>query len=184
MFSQANKERIALFIDGDNLYGSLGILRWHVDFIKLRKLLTSDCAVFDCFYYTSWEPGDERRKDFNIFLVNNGFTVRKRNAQKIMKGGEVQMIKADTDILMTLDLITMQKNYDIAVLVTGDGDFCPVIDYLRSIGKRVVAVSAKFETTAIELVNSVDRFVDLATIRDIIERIPMGAGGKKDDKEN
>lgn len=173
MFSQSKNERIAVFIDGDNLYGTLSILGWQMDFAKLRSLITADCTIYDCFYYTSWDD-DEKKKNFAIFLINNGFTVKKRELQKIMQGGRVQKIKGNIDILMTLDIVVTRKNYDIAVLVTGDGDFCPVVEYLRSVGKRVVAISSKFEAASIELVNSVDRFIDLAEIREFVERMPAG----------
>jgi len=171
MFTQGKKERVALFIDGDNLYGSLAQLGWHIDFAKLRELLTADCNVYDCFYYTSWDD-DDRKKKFAIFLINNGFTVRKREQQRIHKGGKLVTIKSNTDIMMVLDMILTRKNYDIAVLCTGDGDFCPVVDYLRNNGKRVIAVSSKFDTASIDLVNSVDKFIDLSEIRRFVERVP------------
>ena len=182
MLSQDRNERIAIFIDGDNLYGSLSLLGWHIDFRRLRELLTADCRVFDCFYYTSWDE-DERKKKFAIFLINNGFTVRKREQQRIHKAGKLVAIKANTDIMMVLDMVTMKKNYDICVMVTGDGDFCPVVDYLRQNGKRVVAVSSKFDTACIDLVNAVDKFIDLPSIRKLVERIPSQIKEGSDEEE-
>jgi len=165
-----SKERIALFIDGDNLYGTLSYLGWQVDFTKLRELLAADCAIYNCFYYTSWEE-DTKKRNFAIFLLNNGFTVRRREQQRIQKSGREVAVKGDTDIIMAMDMMLTKRNFDIAVLVTGDGDFVPVIEYLRLHGKRIIAVSSKFESAAIDLVNSVDKFIDLAEIRKLIERV-------------
>lgn len=173
MFTQKG-DRVAIFIDGDNLYGTLNNLGWQVDFTKLRELLAADCYVYNAFYYTSWEE-DTRKRSFAIFLLNNGFTVRRREQQRIQKAGREVNVKGDTDILMVMDLLTTKKNWDMAVLVTGDGDFVPVVEYLRLHGKRIVAVSSKFESASIDLVNAVDRFIDLAEIRQFVERAPGAA---------
>jgi len=169
MFMQKSGERVALFIDGDNLYGTLSALGWSIDFIKLKDLLCADAQFYNAFYYTSWDE-DQRKRSFAIFLLNHGFTVRRREQQRITKGGKEVNIKGDTDILMVMDLLLTKKNWDIAILVTGDGDFVPAVEYLRLQGKRIVAVSSKFESASIELVNSADRFVDLEEIRTFVQR--------------
>lgn len=162
-------EKIALFIDGDNLFGTLGLLHWHIDFIRFKELLVADSTIYNCFYYTSWD-NDPSKKNFSIFMINNGFTIRKRDQLNIKKDNVVVNTKGDADVLMVMDLILTRDNYDIAVLVTGDSDFVPVVDYLRAQGKRIAVVSSKFESASIELVNACDIFIDLGEIRDIIER--------------
>jgi uncharacterized LabA/DUF88 family protein len=71
-------------------------------------------------------------------------------------------------------MITSMDSYDEAVLLGGDSDFVPVIQYLRTNGKKVICVGRK-ESTALELLNATNLFIDLNQIRDKIEKIRKGS---------
>lgn len=73
------------------------------------------------------------------------------------------------DVELTLDVITTSPNYDIVYLLTGDGDFCKLVDYLRLHGKEIIGVSTQ-NVCALDFKNAVDKFIDL---KDIIESITL-----------
>lgn len=77
--------------------------------------------------------------------------------------------KCNLDIEIVIDMINTAERYDTAVLLSGDGDFERAVELLRSKGKEIVAVSTEGRI-AKELINAVDRYVDLRDLRSEIER--------------
>jgi len=165
----ARKERIAVFIDGDNLFGACKSLGWLIDFRKFKEYLERDVDLYNAFYYTSWDE-DDKKKNFAIFLTNRGYTVKKRQEQRVRQQGQIVATKGNTDVMMTVDIMSTKSRWDTCILVTGDGDFLPVIDYLRQQGKRIIGISSKEEAASVELVNAVDKFIDLDEIKKEIKR--------------
>lgn len=165
-------KKVAMFIDGANMfYAQKDELKWFIDFERLYKYFTRDSDVYNAFYYTGVKGVRFAEKQrFLDALTHIGYTVRKKPVKRILDTdtGEFKE-KCNLDIEMVIDMFNTVHNYDIAILFSGDGDFERAVELLRSKGKEIVAVSTRGRI-AKELVNAVDRYVDLRGIRSAIER--------------
>lgn len=171
------KNRISLFVDGENAYYAQRSLGWFFDPKKLLDYFTQGAAIGDAFWYASQKmPPDPRETSFYGYLNHSGFTVRVKTIKAFRDEASGELTrKANLDLELAIDLFTTIGQYDTAVLVTGDGDFERAVELLRSYGKRVIVASTQ-DTVARELRNAVGKhFIDLATIRTHIERFTMHA---------
>lgn len=172
------KERIAIFIDEANIRDCQKELNIQIDYEALTKYLIKDNEMYNCFFYGQGEYSDyhdnERSKaKFYKKLTFIGFTVKMKPIKKIPKrdNPEETEEKCNIDVELTLDAITTANNYDIAFFLTGDGDFSKLVEYLRSLGKKVYCVST-IRVSAIDFRNIVDKFINLENIKDKIKLEP------------
>jgi uncharacterized LabA/DUF88 family protein len=166
------RNRISLFVDGENAYYAQRSLGWFFDPRKLLDYFTHGLTIGDAFWYASQKmPPDAREQRFYGYLNHAGFTVRVKSIKYFRDEASGELTrKANLDLELAIDLFTTSSQYDTAVLVTGDGDFERAVELLRSYGKRVIVASTQ-DTVARELRNAVGKhFLDLATIRQHIER--------------
>lgn len=150
-------QRVGVFVDAQNMYHSAKNL--HNARVNFRKILESAIGqrqlVRAFIYVIRTESGEE--KAFIEALEKGGYDIKEKDLQ-IFAGG---MKKADWDVGMAMDAVVLSDKIDVAVLVTGDGDFVPLVDYLRiSKGIRVEAMSFGRSTSA-RLKEEVDKFYDL-----------------------
>jgi len=142
------KERVAIFIDGSNFYHSLKNLRVkEIDFQKLIRLLIKERLLINVFYYNA--PLDisidekkywEMQRFFEMLRKLPGFNVIlcKRKKYKKKDGSYGFEMKGD-DVYLTIDTLSgaYENLYDIAVIISGDEDFVPLIKRLQKLGKKV-----------------------------------------------
>src|SRR3989339_606237 len=151
------EQRIGVFIDVQNMYYSAkNLFNKKVNFGNIvaeavagRKLIRSIA------YVVRTETQDEQ--PFFEALYNLGIETREKDLQIFNSG----MKKADWDVGLTVDAIRLSNSLDAIAIVSGDGDYVPLIEYLRSMGKQV-EVLAFGETTSSRLIESVDDFIDLS----------------------
>ncbi len=139
-----NQERIMIFIDGNNFYhGCRNILkRCDVDFPKLSQLLTGERKLIRTYYYNAPLSRDE---DEERFMQQQKFfeTMRRlpytevRLGRLILRGNTY--IEKGIDVAIAVDMLDMARmdSYDTAVLITGDGDFSPLLETVKRWGKNV-----------------------------------------------
>lgn len=193
--------RLAFFVDGWNFkyatYDSFGI---HVDFVKLLEILSKDSILIRAYYYTGeWttdsieqyvkltnspdpqavreELDAQRRRSqsFHRFLNRNGYMVV-RKPLKVFAGGS---IKADLDLELAIDMLSLVDRCDKYVLVSGDGDFVPLIKAVAQRGVRIQVLSTQHPDAyarcnfkaADELVDAVDEFIELYDLLPQISRV-------------
>lgn len=163
-------ERIALFIDGANVYAAAKRLGWNFDHRKMLEYFSRDGKLYNAFYYTAVPyPMDDKQKRFIDALTYMGYTVRTKPLRESTdESGETHR-RANLDIEIVTDLLSTVGLYDAAVLLTGDGDFERPVEVLRSKGRRVTVASIP-EMTSYELRNAADAYVDLKDIREFVER--------------
>ncbi|PTA67786.1 LabA-like NYN domain-containing protein [Deinococcus arcticus] len=163
-------ERIALFIDGANVYAAAKRLGWNFDHRKILDYFAAQGTLHNAFYYTAVPvPMDDKQKRFTDALTYMGYTVRTRPLREVSDdSGEVSR-RASLDIEIVTDLLLTSDRFDTAVLLTGDGDFERPVEALRARGKRVV-VACIAEMTSAELRNAADEYVDFKDIREQVER--------------
>ncbi|WP_022800220.1 LabA-like NYN domain-containing protein [Deinococcus ficus] len=163
-------ERIALFIDGANVYAAAKRLGWNFDHRKILEHFAAQGRLYNAFYYTAVPyPIDDKQKRFTDALTYMGYTVRTRPLREATDESGQTYRRANLDIELVTDLLTTEGQYDVAVLLTGDGDFERPVEVLRARGKRVVVASIP-EMTSYELRNAADTYVDLGSLRDQVER--------------
>ncbi|MGC8972252.1 MAG: NYN domain-containing protein [bacterium] len=161
--------RRALFIDGNNLYFVQRKLKWNIDFEKLLNYFKGNENFYNAFYYSGYDTNDQNQENFLKALTLIGYTVRKKPLKTISSVDNEEKQKSNMDVEMTLDLILTANHYDEVYLFSGDSDFESVIEYLRMMGKEIVVVST-LGHIAIELRNAADRYVDLADLRQYLEK--------------
>ncbi|CAM3452425.1 NYN domain-containing protein [Deinococcus saxicola] len=165
-----NAPRIALFIDGANVYSAAKRLGWNFDHRKILDHFAAQGTLYNAFYYTAVPlPIDDKQRRFTDALTYMGYTVRTRPLRESTdENGDISR-RASLDIEIVTDLLTTTNLYDTAVLLTGDGDFERPVEVLRARGKRVIVASIP-EMTSYELRNAADLYVDLGDLRAQIER--------------
>jgi len=158
------RRRIFVFIDASNIIYGASELGWKVDFEKLIKYLKERFGAKKVFYYAGLDPENKKQLKFYEKLQEFGFILR-LVPLKIFKGG---IRKGDVDSRLTFDLMKLEKEYDEAIVMTGDGDYFWVLEYLLK--RKMIWVFSFSRRTAKELKKLVeDRFANLESLRKILE---------------
>ena len=149
-------QRVAVLIDVQNLYHSAkNLYRARVNFREILKLAVSKRNLIRAFaYVVRTKTGEE--KPFFDALIKLGIETRVKDLQEFYGG----LKKADWDVGIVIDAIRIVPGVDTLVLASGDGDFIPLVEYLKNQGKRVEVV-AFGRTASSKLRESADEFIDL-----------------------
>ncbi|OIO44412.1 MAG: hypothetical protein AUJ24_01625 [Parcubacteria group bacterium CG1_02_36_42] len=149
-------QRVAVLIDVQNLYHSAkNLYRARVNFREILKLAVSKRNLIRAFaYVVRTKTGEE--KPFFDALIKLGIETRVKDLQEFYGG----LKKADWDVGIVIDAIRIAPGIDTLVLASGDGDFIPLVEYLKNQGKRVEVV-AFGRTASSKLRESADEFIDL-----------------------
>lgn len=150
-------QRVGIFIDTQNLYHSAkNLYGAKVNFGQIIKdALGGRLLIRAVAYVITTESGDE--KSFFEALTKVGIQTKTKNLQ-IFPGGAK---KADWDVGMAMDALALAPKLDAVVLVTGDGDFIPLVDYLQINEGCQVEVVCFGKSTSSKLIEAVDDFIDL-----------------------
>ena len=155
--SSSQHQRVGVFVDAQNMYHSAkNLYKARVNFKKVLDYAVGNRRLIRAFIYViKTESGEE--KAFIEALEKGGYEIKVKDLQ-IFAGGTK---KADWDVGMAMDAVILADKIDVAVLVTGDGDFIPLVEYLRiSQGLKVEVVSFGRSTSG-KLKEAADRFTDL-----------------------
>jgi len=150
------EQRIEVLIDVQNLYHSAkNLYKARVNFLEILKTAISGRKFIRAFaYVVRTKTGEE--KPFFEALTKLGIETRVKDLQEFYGG----MKKADWDVGIVIDAVRTASSLDVIVLCSGDGDFIPLVEYLKNQGKRV-EVLAFGETTSSKLKEIADEFIDL-----------------------
>ncbi len=156
MINKHKGQRVAVFLDVQNLYHSAkNLYGSRVDFSKVVETAVSKRNLIRAFAYViKTKTGEE--KSFFDALINLGIEIRVKDLQEFHGGFK----KGDWDVGIAVDAIRMCPGMDAIVLVTGDGDFIPLVEYLKSRGKRVEVLAFERSASA-NLIEAADEFVNL-----------------------
>lgn len=150
------EQRVGIFIDAQNLYHSAkNLYHARVNFAAILKdTLAGRILVRAIAYVITTEAGDE--KNFFEALVKMGIETKTKNLQIFSSGSK----KADWDVGLAVDAIKLSGKLDAVVIVSGDGDFIPLVEYLQMNGCQVEGVSFGKSASG-KLKEAVDDFIDL-----------------------
>jgi len=160
-------DRIALFIDGANLYSAARGLNLDLDFRKLLESFREKAVLVRAYYYTAVIEGEEFSsvRPLVDWLGYNGFSVVTKAARRFTDPQGHSRIKGNMDIEIAVDMMEMAAHLDHIVLFSGDGDFRRLVQAVQSRGVRVTVVStlkSQPPMIADDLRRQADDYIDLA----------------------
>lgn len=163
--------RVAVFIDAANVIYSLRDLGWQIDYKKLRKFFDTRTDLVDTYFYIAHFDDDLGRKNLLEMLSRKGFIIRSKPVKNINKHGGGILHKANCDVELAMDVMTTYQTFDTAVLMSGDSDFLPLIEFLQSNSKKVITISTRGHV-AKEVVQAADKFFHFGFFRSEWELLP------------
>ena len=166
-------QRVGIFIDVQNIYHSAkNLYNARVNFEELIKNLVARRPLIRAVAYVVKSETAFGEESFFEALRQAGLELRLK-ALQIFPGGSK---KADWDVGMAVDAIRMSNFLDVVILVTGDGDFVPLVEYLKWGAGRSVEVAAFSRTSSGRLREAADRFIEIESIPKILMRIKNQRG--------
>ena len=169
------QERIALFIDGANLYATARALGFDIDYKRLLQLYSGKAKLIRAFYYTALIEDQDYSpiRPLVDWLDYNGYTMVTKPTKEFTDAAGRRKIKGNMDIELAIDVLEMAPHLDHIVLFSGDGDFRRLVEAVQRKGVRVTVVStvrSQPSMIADELRRQGDLFVDLVDLQEHIER--------------
>ena len=169
------QERIALFIDGSNLYSAARALGFDIDYKSLLTLFSAQGHMVRAFYYTALVEDQEYSpiRPLIDWLDYNGYTLVTKPTKEYTDAAGRRKIKGNMDIELAVDVMEMAEHVDHIVIFSGDGDFRSLVEAVQRRGVRVSVVST-FRSSppmvADELRRQADCFIELQELSQRIAR--------------
>ncbi|MFO7856170.1 MAG: NYN domain-containing protein [Paracoccaceae bacterium] len=170
-------ERLALFIDGSNLYAAARALGFDIDYKLLRNEFMRRGKLVRAFYYTALVENEEYSpiRPLVDWLDYNGYSMVTKPAKEFTDSTGRRKIKGNMDIELAVDAMEMAERIDHMVLFSGDGDFRPLVAGIQRKAVRVSVVSTIRTSPpmiADDLRRQADNFIELEELKEIIGRPP------------
>lgn len=168
-------ERVALFIDGANLYAAARALGFDIDYRRLLQVFQKKGRLIRAFYYTAVIEDQEYSpiRPLVDWLDYNGYTMVTKPTKEYTDPSGRRKIKGNMDIELAIDVMEMAQYLDHIVLFSGDGDFRRMVDAVQRKGVRVTVVStvrSQPPMIADELRRQADTFIELTDLEGQITR--------------
>jgi uncharacterized LabA/DUF88 family protein len=173
MSSRTNK--LAIFIDGPNLYAVSKTLGFDIDFRRLLREFASFGTLLRAFYYTALTEDQELSsvRPLVDWLAYNGYTVVTKLMKEFVDASGRRRTNATMDVELTVDAMELAGRIDEMVLLSGDGNFRSLVEAVQRRGVRVTVVSSiacQPAMIAEGLRRQADTFVDLKELESKIVR--------------
>jgi uncharacterized LabA/DUF88 family protein len=172
-----HRGRVAVFIDGNNLFHAARFHNIDIDYNKLLRVLLGDGRLLRAFFYTGVDIGAERQQGFLLWMRRNGFRVVQKELKTFYDGTR----KANLDVEIAVDMLSLAGRYDTAVLVSGDEDFVYAVNAVAYKGCRVELAGFR-SNTAPKLIDVADYFIDLGEIADKVRK-EISQGPRYDERD-
>ncbi len=171
------REKIALFIDGANLYATSRSLGFDLDYRKLLAHFQKQGYLLRAYYYTALIEDQEYSsiRPLIDWLDYNGYKVVTKPAKEFTDSAGRRKVKGNMDIELTVDALQLADTVDHYVIFSGDGDFRTLVDALQRKGRKVSVVSTMASQPPMisdDLRRQADHFIDLASLKGEVGREP------------
>jgi uncharacterized LabA/DUF88 family protein len=168
-------ERLALFIDGANLYSAARAVGLEIDFRKLLKEFQGKGRLLRANYYTALVETDEYSpiRPLVDWLAYNGYNVVKKPAREFTDREGRKRVRGSMDVELAIDMLETARNIDHIVLFSGNGDFRRAVEAVKARGVRVSVVSTVASNPPMisdDLRREADHFIDLEDLGELIAR--------------
>jgi uncharacterized LabA/DUF88 family protein len=169
------QERVAMFIDGANLYATARALGFDIDYKRLLEIFSGKCNLVRALYYTALVEDQEYSpiRPLVDWLDYNGYTMVTKPTKEFTDATGRRKVKGNMDIELAVDVMEMLDHLDHIVLFSGDGDFRRLVEAIQRRGRRVTVVStlrSQPPMIADELRRQADMFIDLADLQSLVAR--------------
>lgn len=173
----SDSDRIALFIDGANLYATAKALGFDIDYKRLLAEFHCRGTLVRAYYYTAVIEDQEFSsiRPLVDWLDYNGYTVVTKSTKEFVDASGRRKVKGNMDIELAVDAMELANHIDQMVLFSGDGDFRSLVGAVQRHGVRVTVVSTMSSQppmVADELRRQADVFIDLVELRSKVGRDP------------
>jgi len=171
------REKIALFIDGANLYATAKSLGFDIDYKRLLQEFESKGYLLRAYYYTALAEEQEYSsiRPLIDWLDYNGYAVVTKPTKEFVDASGRRKVKGNMDIELAVHVMEMADSVDHFVLFSGDGDFRSLVEAVQRKGRKVSVISTlstQPPMIADELRRQADHFVDLVSLKAKIGRDP------------
>ncbi|WP_417281846.1 NYN domain-containing protein [Azospirillum griseum] len=169
------EERLALFIDGANLYAAARSLGFDIDYKRLRDGFAGEGRLMRAFYYTALVEDQEYSpiRPLVDWLDYNGYTMVTKPTKEFTDASGRRKIKGNMDIELAIDVMEMAEHVDHILLFSGDGDFRRLVEAVQRKGVRISVIStvrSQPPMVADELRRQADNFIELQDLAPFIAR--------------
>jgi uncharacterized LabA/DUF88 family protein len=152
-------KNVAVFVDVANIFYAAKAAGVDIDYVTLLKSAGAGRDMVRAYAYTGLDPENENQRNFHDFLRRHGYKVVSKDIRKYGDG----KVKANLDIELVVDMMKTARNLDIAIVVSGDGDFAPAIRAVQEMGVRVEVISFRGNTSS-DLIEVADLFTDITQL--------------------
>jgi uncharacterized LabA/DUF88 family protein len=152
-------KNVAVFVDVANIFYAAKAAGVDIDYVTLLKSAGAGRDLVRAYAYTGLDPDNENQRNFHDFLRRHGYKVVSKDIRKYGDG----KVKANLDIELVVDMMKTARNLDIAIVVSGDGDFAPAIRAVQEMGVRVEVISFRGNTSS-DLIDVADQFTDITQL--------------------
>ena len=163
--SSDNQERIAIFIDGSNLFYAATHLNIEINYTKLLRCLTKKRKLLRAYFYTAIDNTNKKQQGFLLWMRRNGYRVVTKELIQHPDGSQ----KANLEVELAVDMLTLARYCDTLVLLSGDGELTYAVDAVSYQGVQVEVVSLGLMTSD-SLLSVADSYTDLAKIKQDIQK--------------
>jgi uncharacterized LabA/DUF88 family protein len=171
-------KNVAVFVDVANIFFAAKAAGVDIDYVTLLKTASAGRDLVRAYAYTGLDPENENQRNFHDFLRRHGYRVVSKDIRKYGDG----KVKANLDIELVVDMMKTARNLDIAIVVSGDGDFAPAIRAVQEQGVRVEVISFRGNTSS-DLIDVADQFTDITQLAKV-ERDSNRSGRRVADDEH
>jgi uncharacterized LabA/DUF88 family protein len=169
MIKQFVKGKVAVFIDAANIFYSQRTLGWRVDYTKLKAYFMRETELMAIYLYTGKVGTNESQERFIAKITQLGYIVRAKEVKRIKVATDTFEWKGNLDAELIIDTLKTIHTYDTYILMSGDSDFAPLLDELKSQGKWVIVMSSKHHISR-ELIERA-KYINLRKLKDEISYI-------------
>ncbi len=152
-------KNVAVFVDVANIFYAAKAAGVDIDYVTLLRSAGAGRDLVRAYAYTGLDPENENQRNFHDFLRRVGYKVVSKDIRKYGDG----KVKANLDIELVVDMMKTARNLDIAIVVSGDGDFAPAIRAVQEMGVRCEVISFRGNTSS-DLIEVADLFTDITQL--------------------
>jgi uncharacterized LabA/DUF88 family protein len=171
-------KNVAVFVDVANIFYAAKAAGVDIDYVTLLKSATAGRDLVRAYAYTGLDPDNENQRNFHDFLRRSNYKVVSKDIRKYGDG----KVKANLDIELVVDMMKTARNLDIAIVVSGDGDFAPAIRAVQELGVRVEVISFRGNTSS-DLIEVADLFTDIVQLARVEKGSRSGRRVAEDDAD-
>jgi uncharacterized LabA/DUF88 family protein len=153
-------ERVVVFVDGSNLFYAAHHLSIEIDYFRLLHRLVQGRNLVRAYFYTGVDRANEKQQGFLLWMSRHGYRIVSKDLAQMPDGTR----KANLDVEIAIDMVSMAGTYDTAILVSGDGDLAYAVNACAYKGARIEVVSLH-SMTSDSLLNVADHYTDLTSIQ-------------------